>query len=309
MSFKIQRTAILDGDILAYTAAAWAQSAQVDEMGVTDRVTHEATRWMREAMAERMLIAFSCSRADNYRKVIWPDYKSHRDDKPSPPLLPHAVKVMKEAFPFMVIPHLEADDILGMLGSKATLKDGSVPVMVTIDKDLRQVPGWHYNPDKDDHPVRVTQEEGDRFFHKQWLMGDATDSIPGLWKWGPAKADKLLDALPHFALTGPVLEAYAHHPKGYPLEYAYQMAQCVRILRAGDYDSATGTIGLWYPPGHPISAKPAAPAEAPPVVPAENPEPAASAPANTTTKPKANKPKTTKSPKAPKKTKSTQTKA
>lgn len=301
MTYKIRRTAILDGDIIAYTAAVWAESRQVDDEGLAERVIHEANRWMREAMAEKMVIAFSCSRADNFRRAVWPEYKSHRDAKPTPTCLPHALAVMKQTFSCITIPHLEADDILGMLGSVATLKDGSVPVMVTIDKDLRQVPGWHYNPDKEDHPVRVTQEEGDRFFHRQWLMGDATDSIPGLWKWGPAKADHLLEGTSGSDLTATVMDAYSSHPKGYPLEYAHQMAQCVRILRAGDYDRSTGAIALWYPSGYPSWRN--APA---PVV-----DPVKIKPTETTLEATSEAPKEapTKVPKSPRKRKPTRTKA
>lgn len=305
MTYKINRTAIIDGDIIAYTAACWAQAQNIDDENLCGRVENETLRWASEAMCNKFIVAFSCSRDKNYRRTLWADYKLHRADKPTPPGLLTAKTHMRFHFSCIEAPHIEADDFLGILGSRPILKDGSIPVMVTIDKDLRQVPGWHFNPDKEDHPVRITEEEGNRFFHKQWIMGDATDNIPGLWKWGPAKADQLLEGLSGAEMTQAVLQAYQDHPKGYPVEYAYVMAQCVRILRAGDYDALSQAVKLWHPPGHPL---PPAPPEAMPAPVVPDPEPVET-PAVTivlTTAPKANK---AKSPKSPKKAKATPTKA
>ena len=53
-------------------------------------------------------------------------------------------------------------------------------IAVTIDKDLKGVPGWHYNPDKDECPNYVDDAEADKFLAFQLIKGDSTDGIPGL---------------------------------------------------------------------------------------------------------------------------------
>lgn len=69
-------------------------------------------------------------------------------------------------------------------------------IICTRDKDLRQVPGWHYGWELGNQPSfgpkYISEEEGMRFFYKQCLMGDRVDNIEGLPKCGPVKAEKIL---------------------------------------------------------------------------------------------------------------------
>ena len=67
-------------------------------------------------------------------------------------------------------------------------------VIISIDKDLNMIPGWHYNPDKDSLYF-VEYLEGMKWFYKQLLMGDSVDNIPGIKGIGIKKAEKLIDPL------------------------------------------------------------------------------------------------------------------
>lgn len=79
---------------------------------------------------------------------------------------------------------LEADDIVCMLQNKNTY-------IHSKDKDLKQVPGWHY--DRENHNlIHVTSEEAVRFLAKQLIVGDTTDNISGIEGYGEVKADKIL---------------------------------------------------------------------------------------------------------------------
>lgn len=239
----VNRTALLDGDIIAYQSAAWAHARGMDGIELKDRVLAQAKEWIEGAFCGSALACFSCPRDKNFRRDHWPDYKAHRDGFEDPPQREAAIAYLKEAYPFAVFPRIEADDIMGILGSRETLKDGSVPVIVTVDKDLRQVPGWHFNPTKEDFPVRVTPQEADFYFHQQWLTGDPTDNFPGLWKWGPVKAEKWLRGASGGDLTLRVAEAYAMHwdkapaSAGFvPMAYREAMRRCARVLRNGEWD-------------------------------------------------------------------------
>jgi DNA polymerase-1 len=124
-------------------------------------------------------------------------------------------------------------------------------IAVTIDKDLRSVPGWHWNPDKEEAPVLVDEALADRNFYTQWLTGDSTDNVPGIWKLGPKKAAALLDSTPPQNWPALVLATYEQKKdkdgNNYNLDYAISQAICVRILRDGEYNKEDKTIRMYQP--------------------------------------------------------------
>ena len=98
----------------------------------------------------------------------------------------------------------EADDCLAI---QATELDYDCTI-VSVDKDMLQVPCWHYNPVKGSM-VRVQPFEGTKFFYTQILTGDSADNIHGLYQVGPKKADKILDgAATEEELWEAVVKAY-----------------------------------------------------------------------------------------------------
>jgi DNA polymerase-1 len=146
----------------------------------------------------------------------------------------------------LTVPRLEADDIMGIAQTNGKTPD---TVIVSVDKDMRQIPGWHLNPHKEDFPVFVTEAEADWLFHMQWLSGDQTDGYGGIKGIGPKKAEKILilaaDNHPPLSLTEAVIEAYGE--KNYTMEQCYGQARCARILRASDWDSEARLPIPWEP--------------------------------------------------------------
>ena len=82
----------------------------------------------------------------------------------------------------------EADDLI----SKAAAALDYNCVVASIDKDMLQLPCWHFNFGKNEW-TKVTPFEGIRFFYTQILTGDRADNIIGLYGIGPKKAEKLLE--------------------------------------------------------------------------------------------------------------------
>ena len=66
---------------------------------------------------------------------------------------------------------LEADDAIGIY---ATSNDNCV--MVSPDKDMKQIPGTLYNLDE---TITITPEDGWEWFLIQTLSGDSTDGYSG----------------------------------------------------------------------------------------------------------------------------------
>lgn len=81
----------------------------------------------------------------------------------------------------------EADDLLGIA---ATANPGSV--VCSIDKDLLQLPGRHYNFVTKEE-VTISPKEAALNFYSQVLSGDPTDNVPGVTGIGPVKARKALE--------------------------------------------------------------------------------------------------------------------
>mgnify|MGYP003641490240 CR=1 FL=1 len=247
------KTAILDGDIIAYRIAFWAETEGIDE--IPYRLLTDFKRWTPDGI-DKVIIALSCPRSENYRRDFWPKYKQHRDSTVAPDALPYTIESIYEVgeennMSVRCVDRLEADDLIGMMVSSGKA------IGVTIDKDLRQVPGWHLNPDKEDDAILISKEDGDKFFYEQWMTGDSTDNIFGLWKIGPAKAKKLLDSTDKEDWDQVIMKQFNDEdwdkrpdlkkPDMSKEEFALAQARCVRILRAGDYNKKTKAIKLWSP--------------------------------------------------------------
>lgn len=96
---------------------------------------------------------------------------------------------------------LEADDMLAIRSTEL----GDDSVMVTLDKDLDQVSGWHYNFVKK-NKYFITEPEGLLNFYKQFLVGDRTDNIIGVKGIGDKKAQKLLEEKTEQEMWSVILE-------------------------------------------------------------------------------------------------------
>lgn len=64
-------------------------------------------------------------------------------------------------------------------------------IIATIDKDLDQIPGWHYNWNKKEK-YWINEHQGLYNFYYQMLVGDSVDNIIGVYGCGPKTAEKLL---------------------------------------------------------------------------------------------------------------------
>lgn len=251
---KVHRTALIDGDILLYRAAATAQTNQLDEQELLERVEFDVKDWARRAFCSDTIVCLSGPRELNFRREVYPLYKANRPDE-RPEFHGMATEIIEGNFTIFKRDMLEADDCMGLL---ATLKDGSGepvvmnPVIVSGDKDMRTIPGWHFNPDieksrGEDFPVFVTPQDASRMFHLQWLTGDSGDGYPGIFRLGDKGAAKMLDNTDPLDWEGMVLDTYRQHKKEYTYEYCLQMARCARILMDKWWDTKAKKPVLWAP--------------------------------------------------------------
>lgn len=125
----------------------------------------------------------------NFREqiAVTQPYKGNRT-APKPLYLPDVRQYLIDMWGAVVIDGKEADDAVCI----QYLKDPEHQCIVSIDKDLDQVPGYHYNYRKDLF-YTVSEAEGELAFYLQLLMGDRTDHIKGIPGIGKAKAPRLLE--------------------------------------------------------------------------------------------------------------------
>ena len=91
-----------------------------------------------------------------------------------------------------VVEGIEADDEVSISAWEVFRNSPDEYCIATIDKDLDQIPGWHY--DYKNHVFyEVDALDGELFFFAQVLSGDATDNIKGCYRIGLAKAKKLVE--------------------------------------------------------------------------------------------------------------------
>ncbi len=123
----------------------------------------------------------------NYREglAVTHKYKGNRDDNDKPILYDQVKQYLVDTYDAQVIEGMEADDKLGIEQTPETC-------IVSIDKDLDQIEGWHYNFVHQDL-YNVSPDEALRSFQVQCLVGDPTDNIVGLKGIGEKTANKLLD--------------------------------------------------------------------------------------------------------------------
>ena len=137
-----------------------------------------------------MLVYFSCRTEDNWRTKLYPQYKANR----KPRIPEHATAIreyMDKKYDVRYAEEFEADDLIAMAAHSFRNQEEAT-VIATIDKDMDQIPGTHYN--------FVTQEEYEishqdalYLLDLQIIAGDSVDNVPGIKGIGMGKARGLLD--------------------------------------------------------------------------------------------------------------------
>lgn len=125
----------------------------------------------------------------NFRKdiAVTAVYKGNRT-APKPDHLQALREHMIKEWGALVSEGQEADDDVATAGTEL----GDEGIMVSLDKDIDQVSGWHYNFVKKQGYYVSKAEALFKLYH-QILTGDTADNIIGLKGVGPVKASKILD--------------------------------------------------------------------------------------------------------------------
>lgn len=245
-------TLLIDGDVVVYkaTAAVEVETQWDDDLWTLhsnpeqakEIIDHQVEFFTDKLGASDVIFAFSDSH--NFRKDIYPLYKNNRAGKRKPVAFKDVKQWVTDKWPTYVRPGLEGDDILGILSTSEKIIKGQ-SIIISVDKDFKTIPGYFWNPDKDEEPTFISSEDADRYHLYQTLIGDTTDGYPGCPGIGPVKAEKILDSVPVVDRWKAVVAAY--EKVGLTEEDALTQARCARILRYTDYDFKKKEVKLWSP--------------------------------------------------------------
>lgn len=180
---------LIDGDIFAYRAAFSCQDEDLEN--AIDKVD-DLLEWSIKSCSFKYdtkdYQVFLTGKGNfRYDIAVTYEYKGNRKKAEKPEHLEGIRKHMINHWGAVVSKNEEADDLIAIAATDV----GPEAIVVSIDKDMLQLPCRHYNPTKDEHIV-VSNFDAMKFFYKQILTGDKADNIKGLYGVGPAKAEKIV---------------------------------------------------------------------------------------------------------------------
>jgi hypothetical protein len=155
-------------------------------------------------------------------------YKETRKGNVKPVHYAHIREYIEQEHPTTMSDGAEADDYLAftqypqyLKARESKKKVDCESVICTIDKDLRTVPGHHYNIVKQKLDW-VSPKDANRFFATQLLTGDNADNIPGISflsegkkRIGPKTALKIIEGCNTIPdLDRAVRDTYAEYVAG-----------------------------------------------------------------------------------------------
>ncbi|WP_031245361.1 hypothetical protein [Mesorhizobium sp. LNJC384A00] len=271
-------TLLVDGDLFAYQMACGVEKPlefdghfilSADADTGKENLDSMFAGFMEKLDADRIIVCLSDT--ENFRKKVLPTYKSNRDGIRRPMILGALKEHIEANYETFTRPTLEADDVLGILLTNPKVIPGE-KIVVTEDKDLRSVPGLHWNPKKDTKPVRVSVAQADREFYAQTLSGDMVDGYGGCPNIGYVRSREIVDEGRLLVRTedeikrgknagqtrvqwlaqaghGDLWECIVSHYEkaGLTEADALSAARVARILRTEDYDYKKKEPILWQP--------------------------------------------------------------
>lgn len=244
------RTLLIDGDIIAYQAAAVAQTpfecpsnpdfvVIVLDLAAAKRTIQDYVTSLQDQLkADAAILALTSG--TNFRYSVLPTYKHNRKGV-RPVGLPLLRAWITDHFKTFEREGLEGDDVLGILATHPSLVAGE-KIIVSIDKDLKTIPGKMVHR-IEEGIIEITEEEANRYHLAQTLTGDTTDGYKGCPGMGPKTVDKLFDekGVSWATVVG------AFEKQGLTEEDALVQARVARICQHTDYNFKSKEVILWSP--------------------------------------------------------------
>lgn len=250
--------AIIDGDILCYEVGHGVEWGK-EEYGLPhfDYVAEFLDTRIQQILTDvnsNLPPVIYLSGQNNFRHdiAVSKPYKGNRKDVVRPFHYLNIRAHLQGAYEAIVVDGIEADDAMAI----HQMQSCEETIICSRDKDMRQIPGWHYSWELYNQPswgpcyvcdpgwidlvkksTWVLEGTGLAWFYAQLLTGDRGDNIPGLNKIGPIKAHGILKGFyDEEDLYTRVLQQYYCHRGKQAEEYMLEQGQLLWIVREMQQD-------------------------------------------------------------------------
>lgn len=201
------KNVFIDGDILAYVCSSAVQKDidWGDGLWTCHAYLNEALDYFTQCETEifnsirlkcdfydDVNILYCFSDRNNFRKLIYPDYKANRRSNRKPTCYYDLVAEIKKIRKSMTLKNLEGDDVIS-INVTATQEPS---LIVSKDKDFKTVPMAYFYDINKDSIVYYDTETAYRNLLIQTLTGDTADNYKGCPKVGKVSAERIINSEP-----------------------------------------------------------------------------------------------------------------
>jgi 5'-3' exonuclease len=182
-------TALIDSDYLLYIIPHKMKEVSLNFNDFVAEIDKHIEYIMEQTACTHYLIFLSDKKNFRYKIARTKSYKGTRASR-KPLMYADLKNYLVDNWNGIIVDDMEADDMV-LIYHNYLNSQNVESVIVTTDKDLYQVPGTFYNPQKD-HFVKVYPQDAKYNFWYSMLVGDSADNIGGAYNIGKKKAEKLL---------------------------------------------------------------------------------------------------------------------
>jgi hypothetical protein len=226
---------IVDADSILYKVAFAAREEGLDEaLRTLSAFVYQSI--YKPTQCNYYIFCLSGGESGRDKIAVTKPYKGQRKAE-KPEHLAELRQHMIDHFSALIVDDYEADDVVIALANRYNPHC----ILLGIDKDAKQLAGFHYNYNKDIHTT-ISMTDAHRHFFKQMLTGDTVDNIAGLPKVGDKKADKLFDDNPNVPPAYLVRKEYEE--RGYDYDYFEEQYKLLYMKRDIPYDYESHFIKL-----------------------------------------------------------------
>ncbi|MEJ2592577.1 MAG: DNA polymerase, partial [Candidatus Thiodiazotropha sp.] len=187
----------------AYHALPDLSNSQGEPTGAIVGVLNMLRRLLNDYQPEHIAVVFDAP-GGSFRNELYPAYKANRPPMPEDlrmQIEPLHDIIRSMGLPLVMVPGVEADDVIGTLARQAT-EQGMETLISTGDKDMAQLVDAHVSlintmSETFTDIAGVEEKFGvkpEQIIDYLALVGDSVDNIPGVPKCGPKTAAKWLQA-------------------------------------------------------------------------------------------------------------------
>lgn len=182
----------VDADSMVYRAGFGANAEHLDRVAIK-KISDYLMKILLDDMIEDIQVVLS-TRGKLFREdyAVTATYKGNREGMVKPIHYDLLRSHLVDHWDAFITDGEEADDYISYSHYALHRTDPASSIIVSIDKDLDNTPGHHWNWVKGEK-YYVTEDQAVRNFWQQVLMGDRVDNIVGLPGVGKVKAKRIID--------------------------------------------------------------------------------------------------------------------